>query len=133
MAITLGGLASGYFIGGQISKRANKVQNLFFILLIAVCALCLMPTISKSFYFFGRIFSLIPAVILSVFVLLFPAMLCMGATSPLLISLLTEEAEHSGANSGKIYAISTVGGIIATFLCGFYLIPTIGISYTLIC
>lgn len=133
MAVTLGGLASGYFLGGQISKKPNKEQNLFFVLLVAVCALCLMPVMSKSFYFFGRVFSLIPAVILSVFVLLFPAMLCMGATSPLLISLLTDEAEHSGTNSGKIYAISTVGGILATFLCGFYLIPTIGLNYTLIC
>ena len=133
MAITLGGLASGYFIGGQLSRKNHREQKLFFVLLIAVCALCLMPILSKSFYFFGRILPLIPAVILSVLFLLFPAMLCMGATSPLLISLLTEEAEHSGANSGKIYAISTVGGIIATFLCGFYLIPTIGITYTLIC
>lgn len=133
MAITLGGLASGYFLGGQISKKPGKERNLFFVLLIAVCALSMMPTISKSFYFFGNIFSLIPAVILSVFVLLFPAMLCMGATSPLLISLLTVEAENSGSNSGKVYAISTVGGILATFLCGFYLIPTVGISYTLIC
>lgn len=133
MAITLGGLASGYFYGGQISKKANKERNLFLVLLVAVCALSMMPSLSKLFYFFGNAFSLIPAVILSVFILLFPAMLCMGATSPLLISLLTEEAEHSGTNSGKIYAISTVGGIIATFLCGFYLIPTIGINYTLIC
>lgn len=133
MAITLGGLAGGYFLGGQLSKRQNKTQNLFYVLLVAICALSMMPSVSKLFYIFGNTFSLIPAVISSVFVLLFPATLCMGATSPLLISILTENVEHSGANSGKIYAISTVGGIIATFLCGFYLIPTIGIRYTLIC
>jgi predicted membrane-bound spermidine synthase len=57
----------------------------------------------------------------------------MGATSPLIISILTEKVSESGENSGKIYAVSTVGGILATFLCGFYLIPTLGITLTLLC
>lgn len=59
-------------------------------------------------------------------------MLFMGSASPLIISLLTNEAKDSGENSGKIYAISMVGGIIATFLCGFFLIPTSGVTITLL-
>jgi hypothetical protein len=39
---------------------------------------------------------------------------------------------ESGENSGKIYAVSTVGGILATFLCGFYLIPNFGVQLSLI-
>lgn len=133
MAITLGGLASGYFLGGQLSKKENKTNILLFILIAAVCCLCLMPFLSDLFYSVAAHLSLIPAVVISVFVLLFPTMLCMGATSPLIISILTETAVKSGENSGKIYAVSTVGGIVATFLCGFYLIPTIGITLTLLC
>lgn len=132
MAITLGGLAGGYFIGGQLSKKQHKFKILFFVLAFAVASLCLMPFLTPLFYFVGKHLSLIPAVVISVFVLLFPTMLCMGATSPLLISILTSDVNQSGENSGKIYAISTVGGIIATFLCGFYLIPNAGISLTLI-
>lgn len=132
MAITLGGLASGYFIGGQLSKKSDKENILLFVLIIAVCCLCFMPFLTSLFLLMASHLTLIPAVIISVFFLLFPTMLCMGATSPLIISILTSESHKSGENSGAVYAISTVGGIIATFLCGFYLIPTFGVRFSLI-
>lgn len=132
MAITLAGLAGGYFLGGRLSKRQNRERTLWYVLLAAASCLCSMTVMGKVVYLAGSYLPLIPAVVLSVFVLLFPVMLCMGATSPLIISILTEQAEESGLNSGKIYAISTLGGILATFLCGFYLLPTIGVSATLI-
>ncbi len=131
MAITLGGLASGYFIGGQLSKRTQKEKHLLIVLFSAIVFICLMPTISLYFNTIAYHLSLIPAVILSSCVIIFPPMLCLGATSPLIISLLTSRVNESGENSGKIYAVSTLGGIIATFLCGFYLIPTYGIMFTL--
>ena len=132
MAITLGGLASGYFFGGQLSKKENKIQSLLYVLFAAVCCLCLMPFMTTVFLLSASHLSLIPAVIISVLFLLFPTMLCMGATSPLIISILTQNASQSGENSGRIYAVSTVGGIIATFLCGFYLIPNFGVQFSVI-
>jgi predicted membrane-bound spermidine synthase len=132
MAITLGGLASGYFIGGKLSKSTDKENTLLYVLIVAVCCLCIMPFLTPLFLTAASLFSLIPAVIISVFFLLFPTMLCMGATSPLIISILTSDADKSGENSGGVYAISTVGGILATFLCGFYLIPNVGIRFSLI-
>ena len=133
MAITLAGLASGYFIGGKLSKKENKQTNLLYVLILAVCCLCLMPFMTTVFLLAASHFSLVPAVIISVLFLLYPTMLCMGATSPLIISILTFDVNQSGENSGKIYAISTVGGILATFLCGFYLIPNFGVQFSLIC
>lgn len=133
MAITLGGLAGGYFLGGKLSKRENKEQTLLLVLIAAVCCLCFMPFLTSLFLILASVLSLIPAVIIGVFCLLFPTMLCMGATSPLIISILTQSANQSGENSGKIYAVSTVGGIIATFLCGFYLIPNYGVQLSIIC
>ena len=50
MAITLGGLASGYFFGGQLSKKINKEKNLFIVLGLAVCCICIMPFLSSFFY-----------------------------------------------------------------------------------
>lgn len=132
MAVTLAGLASGYFIGGKWSKQSNKEKNLLYILLGAIISLGLMPLVALLFSSIAALFSLIPAVVLSVFILLFPVTLFMGATSPTLIAILTHEVDSSGENSGRVYAISTVGGILATFACGFYLIPEIGITYTLL-
>ena len=131
MAVTLGGLASGYFMGGQLSKRPLKEKQLLIVLVSAIVFICLMSTISLYVNAIAYHLSLIPAVVLSSCVIIFPPMLCFGAASPLIISLLTSKTTESGENSGKIYAVSTVGGIVATFLCGFYLIPTYGIMYTL--
>ena len=132
MAITLGGLAGGYFLGGLLSQKSNKEKKLTNVLMLAVSWLLLMPFISKLFIYFAH-WSLIPAVISAVFLLLFPTMLFMGATSPLIIACLTKDSTSAGKNTGSIYAISTLGGIMATFLCGFYFIPTFGLMITFIC
>jgi predicted MFS family arabinose efflux permease len=94
MAITLGGLASGYFLGGKLSKRENKEKTLLYVLIAAVCCLCLMPFTTSVFLITASHLSLIPAVIISVLFLLFPTMICMGATSPLIISILTHNANR---------------------------------------
>lgn len=133
MAVTLGGLAAGYFYGGRLSTRPDKAVMLQRVILCSVAWLLLMPLLPGLFYLIASHLSLIPAVILGVLILLFPAMLCMGAASPLVIACLTHEAGQSGANSGRVYAISTTGGILATFLCGFWLVPAFGLMVTLTC
>lgn len=133
MAVTLGGLAAGYFYGGRLSTRPDKAVMLQRVILCSVAWLILMPLLPGLFYLIASHVPLIPAVILGVLILLFPAMLCMGAASPLVIACLTHEAGQSGANSGRVYAISTTGGILATFLCGFWLVPAWGLMITLAC
>lgn len=132
MAVTLAGLAGGYFLGGRLSRKPYRERILLYVLIAAACSLCSMTFMGKLFYAAGAYLPLLPAVVVSVFILLFPATLCMGATSPLIISILTEQPGESGVNSGKIYAVSTLGGILATFLCGFYLLPEFGVRVTLI-
>ncbi len=132
IAITLGSLAAGYFYGGKLSLKENKQKILLSILLIAALYMGCMPIVSGMFKIFAVGMPLIPAVVISSFILLVPPMFLMGATSPLIISLQTSEAAESGRVSGLVYSISTVGGIISTFICGFYLIPAFGINITLI-
>ena len=52
----------------------------------------------------------------------------MGMVSPLIIRAITVDVEQSGKAAGAIYAISTVGGILATFSFGFYIIPNFGLT-----
>jgi len=59
---------------------------------------------------------------------IFPPLIFCGIVSPLIIQLLSEKADMVGRAAGTIYAISTVGGILFTFLSGFYLIPFIGLK-----
>lgn len=129
LAITLGGLAAGYFAGGILSYRNKSRFTLFNVLLLAAVFTVLMPFTSKIVLWAIGMHSLIPSVIFSSGCILFPPVFMMGMVSPLIIGAITTDIKESGRAAGAIYAISTVGGIIATFLFGFYIIPTFGLTY----
>ncbi|MDX2171475.1 MAG: fused MFS/spermidine synthase [Bacteroidota bacterium] len=133
MGITLGALAIGYFYGGWLSdKSKTSKKKLEQILVLAALFILVMPVL--SYYLVPRI-SYLPflvGVVISTFTLLFLPVFFLGATSPLFILLQTSETVSAGKASGTVYAISTAGGILSTFLCGFYLIPTLGLNVCLI-
>jgi len=56
----------------------------------------------------------------------------MGMVSPLIVecvgSASLNKLQSSGKTAGTVYAISTVGGILATFFLGFYCIPHFGLT-----
>lgn len=127
MAVTLVGLALGYFLGGMYSSKANREKNLYVILVIGAVAISLMPfTVQLCFAQFSQ-FSLLPSVLISAFVLLVPPVFLMGMVSPFIISLVDLHFRNPGKSSGIVYAVSTLGGILATFLFGFYVIPAMGL------
>lgn len=133
MGVTLGALATGYFYGGKLSlKKENLNSVLFKVLLLAAIFILLMPLCESYLLNYLSSFPFTLAVVLSSFVILFLPVFLLGASSPLFIALQTKTQNDSGQVSGTIYAISTFGGIIATFLCGFYLIPQWGLTITLI-
>lgn len=133
MGVTLSALALGYFFGGWITGRSTDGnKTLFRALSIAALFILLMPVIGH--YVIPRISYLpfLPGVVLSIIILLFPPVFFLGASSPLFIAVQTHQTGSAGRVSGTVYAVSTLGGILATFLCGFYLIPEIGLNACLI-
>lgn len=129
LAVTLGGLAVGYFFGGVLSYKNKNPFTLFYVLLLGAIFTVLMPFSSKMVLWVIGMHRLIPSVILSSVCILFPPVFMMGMVSPLIIRTITTAIDESGRAAGAIYAISTVGGIIATFAFGFYVIPTFGLTY----
>lgn len=128
LAITLGGLAAGYFAGGILSYKSKNPFALFYVLLAAAVFTVLMPFSSKFILWMVGMHSLIPSVIISSVFILFPPVFMMGMVSPLIIRAITSDVEQAGKAAGAIYAISTLGGIIATFGFGFYVIPSFGLT-----
>jgi predicted membrane-bound spermidine synthase len=128
LAITLVGLAGGYFCGGLLSYRSKNPMTLFYVLLAAATFTVLMPFSSKFILWLVGMHSLIPSVIVSSLCILFPPVFMMGMVSPLIIRAITTDVDDAGRAAGAIYAISTVGGIIATFAFGFYVIPQFGLT-----
>lgn len=128
LAITLGGLAAGYFAGGIMSYKSKNPFALFYVLIAAATFTVLMPFSSKIVLWAIGLHSLIPSVIASSIFILFPPVFMMGMVSPLIIRAITTDVEQSGRAAGAIYAISTLGGIIATFAFGFFIIPAFGLT-----
>src|SRR4051812_14912493 len=128
LAITLGGMALGYFFGGILSYKSKNPLTLFYVLLAAAIFTILMPFTSKVVLWAIGLHSLIPSVIVSSICILLPPVIMMGMVSPLIIRAITSAIDQSGRAAGAIYAISTVGGILATFAFGFYIIPSFGLT-----
>lgn len=129
LAVTLGGLALGYYLGGMVSYKSKNPLTLFYVLIAAAVFTVLMPFTSKVVLWAIGLHALIPSVIFSSVCILLPPVLMMGMVSPLIIRAITSEADQSGRAAGAIYAVSTVGGILSTFGFGFYVIPHFGLTF----
>jgi len=57
----------------------------------------------------------------------------LGMASPFAIRLAVTSIEHAGEVAGRLYALSTAGSIIGTFLPVVFLIPWIGTRRTMLC
>jgi predicted membrane-bound spermidine synthase len=128
MAITLGGLALGYFCGGRLSSRFSGLRIVYYVLFLASMLVIVMPLTSKLVLSLVGLHALLPAVVFSTCVFLAPPVFMLGMVSPLIIRNLTTDAVESGKAAGAVYAISTLGGILATFATGFWIIPHFGLS-----
>jgi predicted membrane-bound spermidine synthase len=129
LAITLGALTIGYYLGGEWSKKMKeqRQKRLFLTLAIASGLVIVMPVLAK-FVMEGTLeMSFLTGVVISQLVFLMPPVLGMGIVSPMLIGLIGENSD-SGKAAGLVYAVSTLGGVIATLLTGFWLVPLVGIA-----
>lgn len=133
LALTLGGLALGYFFGGLLSTKQHPQNQLRRILLMAACCMVCMPFIGQYVLPHLSYLNLWVGIISSALLLVVPPLFFLGASSPLFISLQTKELAHSGKVGGTVYAVSTVGGIVASLGCGFYFIPEWGLQNTILC
>lgn len=130
LGVTLGALALGYFLGGQISRKYPGEKNLFIVLLLGGFFTAIAPLIAPKILLLTATLGVRLGSLVSVLLYLLVPITCLGSVSPIIIQLINKNQEEAGKSAGTVYAISTVGGILATFLTGFYLIPTIGIKIT---
>ncbi|RYD54840.1 MAG: hypothetical protein EOP56_17890 [Sphingobacteriales bacterium] len=129
LAITLGGLTLGYYLGGEWSKKdlAARRKKLFRTIAVASALVVIMPVWANFIMERTLDMNFLTGLVMSQLMFLFPPILGMGIVSPLLISLLGEN-NNSGKAAGLVYAVSTLGGVIATLLTGFFLVPVLGIA-----
>ncbi|MCB0820833.1 MAG: fused MFS/spermidine synthase [Bacteroidetes bacterium] len=129
LALTLGGLTVGYFLGGNLSLSERKDKILLITLLYSGVIIMLMPFTAQWVLNFAHHLAFRDSVITSALIIIIPPVVGMGMVSPLMVANLDESAETSGKRAGLVYAISTSGGITFTFLFGFYIIPNFGLIF----
>lgn len=134
IGIILGSLSIGYYLGGKIADKKPNFNGLSLVIFLAAISIGLTIFI-KDFLLVALQANFTDIRISSVFaslILFLPASVLLGIVSPYAVKLKIESLNTSGSTVGNLYAISTAGSIIGTFLSGFYLIPRFGTNKLLI-
>lgn len=131
LGLTLGGLTTGYFLGGLVSRHFPQRAVLFLILLASAALVAAMPWTASWIMEATLGMELRLGITLASLVFLFPPLVCFGMVSPMIIRLVTTHQHRIGHAAGTVYAVSTTGGILATYFVAFHAIPVIGMRETL--
>ena len=127
IGVILAGIALGNFIGGKLADRFASPRVLAIIFLAGcLTTLAILPTIAiTSGMWFNNLPAMLNFVIKVVCVFFLPAII-LSMVSPMVIKLDLADLGKTGGVVGTIYAVSTAGSIVGTFLTGFYLIMWFG-------
>jgi SAM-dependent methyltransferase len=99
-------------------------------LLFAALLIVAMPLLAHWLMLRLEHLAPVTAILVQISLYMAPALLLLGASPPLIIAALTRHPEDSGRMAGTVFAVSTLGGVIATFLGGFWLLPEFGLTRT---
>jgi spermidine synthase len=129
-------LSVGYFLGGKIADRYPTPRVLCACTSIAAIGIALIPFTSSGILAWSitglteASVSVFYSSLLAVILLFAVPVTLLGLVSPFAIRIRTQGVKSAGRNSGSIYALSTLGSILGTFLPVFVFIPTFGTKRT---
>lgn len=129
-------LTAGYFLGGRWADRNPNPTVFYRIMAWAALTTAVVPVVSRPVLLWAAaaVEQLDAAIVLgsfgSVLILFSVPVTLMGCISPFAIRLAIKDVNAAGNIAGRLYAISTLGSIIGTFLPVLWLIPSIGTART---
>ncbi len=125
-------LTVGYYVGGRLADRSPRPGVLYTLTIIAAFLISVIPFLSRPILLWSQSafatysIGVFYGSLVSVILLFAIPMVLLGCVSPFAIRLRIEQVGKSGSTSGQLYAISTAGSIVGTFLPVLLLIPNIG-------
>jgi len=129
-------LTVGYYLGGRWADRSPYPKTLYTILVWGAFLSGMIPMVSRPvLWSAANAFDQLQVGILfgsfaSVLVLFSIPVTLLGTISPFAIRLALVDSRHTGRIAGQIYAVSTLGSFIGTFLPVLVFIPLIGTTRT---
>ncbi len=131
-------LTAGYFLGGWLADKSPNFRTFFQVLLWGSFTAGMVPLASRPLLRAGasafdqlQMGDLLGSFVVVMILFIIPITL-LGMVSPFAIRLAITDPEQAGKVSGRIYAISTLGSFIGTFLPVLVLIPWLGTTNTFI-
>jgi predicted membrane-bound spermidine synthase len=127
IGVVLAGIALGNYLGGALADRAAS-GRLLGILLVAggVASLAIPPLASGLGAITPRSYPLVLRIVLLAALLFLLPSLLLGMVPPVAIRSVLGDLRRTGHVVGRIYAASTAGSLVGTFLTGFVLIAHFG-------
>ncbi len=131
-------LTVGYMVGGRWADHDPRPGTLFQITAWGAFLVGLIPFISAPVLrwsvwgFASYDIGLLAGSLVGVLVLFSLPITLLGMVSPFVIRLALQDVRHSGHIAGSIYALSTLGSLVGTFLPVLLLIPNIGTRLTFV-
>lgn len=130
-------LSIGYVIGGRLADRYPREEVLYQITAWAGLWIGIIPLVSYPILLIAQqgfqdlSVGLVAGTLLAVVLLFAVPVILLGCVSPFAIRLLLRDVETGGNTAGRVYALSTAGSILGTFLPVFWFIPSYGTRPTL--
>ncbi len=141
VAVFFAGLSLGSYLFGGYSQKTSKPLKVYAFLEMILGGIALLhpalfswaeslyglfyPSVMHSF----ALLSFLRLVMLTVLIL--PPTLLMGATLPLFCRQYIDRRESISLSVGLLYGLNTLGAAAGCTLCGFYLIPHVGVNKTI--
>jgi spermidine synthase len=131
-------LTVGYFVGGRLADKHPNHRTFFTIMLLGGFAAGVVPLVSRPVLrtaaaaFDSLELGVLGGSFAAVMVLFIIPITLLGTISPFAIRLAITDTEQAGVISGRIYATSTLGSFIGTFLPVLLFIPLVGTTFTFV-
>jgi spermidine synthase len=132
IGLTLTYLSIGYYVGGRVADRWPDPRVLYFCTAVAAAFAGLIPILARpildvSLDAFDQVAvgSFYGSLVGTILLLAVPVTL-LGFVTPFAIRLQLHDVDGAGRTAGRIYALSTFGSILGSFLPVLLLIPLFG-------
>lgn len=130
IGVVLASLSLGYYLGGKVADKHPKREILggiigtasLYLFIVGIFNIWILTLLRENIVDLVTL-----SIISSLFLFGLPSVF-LGMVTPFAMKLSLKSINKTGRVSGNLFAISTTGSILGTFLTGLYLIPVLGSS-----
>jgi predicted membrane-bound spermidine synthase len=131
-------LSLGYVLGGKLADRRPSARVLGIVVLAGAVLTAVVPFVARPFLnvTINGIDSVSTGAVIGSFfacvILFVPSVLLLGMVTPFAIRIGIRQVDKAGSTAGRIFALSTAGSLVGTFLPPLLTIPLFGTQRTLV-